>query len=225
MYRRSQIAALLAVSCAALAGAPAPANRILGVAEAGKPFLVGSVETKPEAGPVPVVDGDRVQALGNAVSFRLDGQNRAVLPANSTVGLRRYGADGVNFYLTEGSIRFEARKQPLAICALNRLYVPSIAAAGEVAIEDSRVQVRMTTGVMLQMGTAACGGKFAPPVSMTETPGSATATATTASAGATSSAATVGSIALAAGATAGLASTIAVASSAPPAESPINPAQ
>src|SRR3569833_2918019 len=134
MYRRSQIAALLAVSCATAA----PVIRVLGVAEAGKPFLVGSVETKPEAGPVPVVDGGQVRSLGNAVSFRLDGENRAVLAGDSTVGLRRYGTGGVYFYLTKGSIRFAARKQPLAICAQDRLYVPLIGASGEVANENSQ---------------------------------------------------------------------------------------
>jgi hypothetical protein len=195
MYRGSQITALLAVSCAALAGAPA--NRVLGVAEVGRPFLVGSVETKPEAGPVPVVDGDRVQSLGNAVSFRLEGENRAILPENSTASLRRYGTDGVYFYLAKGSIRFEARIQPLAICAQDRLYVPSIPASGEVSMEGGRAEVRMIAGTMVRSGTEACGGKVPPPISITETPGSVTATATAASAGATTSAATVGAVALA----------------------------
>src|SRR3569833_1420864 len=172
MYRRSQIAALLAVSCAA-----APASSILGVAEAEKPFLVGSVETKPEAGPVPVVDGDQVRSLGNAVSFRLEGDDRAVLAGDSTVGLRRYGTGGVYFYLTKGSVRFAAVKQPLAICAQDRLYVPAIPASGEVSMENGRAQVRMTTGTMLRPGTAACGGKEAPPpVPMAGETGSATAT-------------------------------------------------
>ncbi len=228
MYRRSQIAALLAVSCAA-----APANRVLGVAEAGKPFLVGSVETKPEAGPVPVVDGDRVQSLGNAVSFRLEGGNRAVLSGNSAAGLRRYGTDGVYFYLTKGSIRFEARKQPLAICALDRLYVPSIAASGEVAIEDNQAQVRMTGGAMARSGSDVCAEKTLPALLLSgaagagaaSAAGAATATATAAAAGAASSAAAVGGVAVAAGAAAGVATTIAVVASTPPAESPITPVQ
>ena len=233
MYRRSQIAALLAVSCAA--AAPAPANRILGVAEAGKPFLVGSVQTKPEAGPVPVVDGDRVQSLGEAVSFRLEGENRAVLPENSTVGVRRYGVDGVYLYLTKGSVRFDARKQPLAICVRDRLYVPSIPASGEVSMEDGSAQVRMTAGTMILSGKDACSEKAAPAAVLSgasgaaggagSAAGTATATATAAGAGVATSSATVGAIAIAAGAATGAASTIAVVSSTPPAESPITPAQ
>jgi len=221
MYRRSQIAALLAVSCASAA----PANSVLGVAEAGKPFQVGSVETKPEAGPSPVVDGDRVRSLRDSVSFRLEGENRAILGVNSTAGVRRYGLDGVYFYLTNGSIRFEARKQPLAICAQDRLYVPSIPASGEVLIENGRAQARMTAGTMVRSGADACGEEAPSPMRLAETPGWTTATATAAAAGATTSATTVTSAAIAAGATAGLASTIAVAATTPASESPITPVE
>jgi len=227
MCRRSQIAVLLAVSCSSATAA----NRVLGLAEAGKPFLVGSVETKPEAGPVPVVDGDQVRSLVDPVSFRLEGGNRSVLAENSTAGLRRYGVDGVYFYVTKGSIRFEARKQPLAICAQDRLYVPSIPASGEVAIENGRAQVRMTGGTMVRSGTDGCGDKEAPAVSLSGASGAGggsaatTATATAASAGAASTTAAVGAVAIAAGTAAGLVSTIAVVASTPLAESPINPAQ
>jgi hypothetical protein len=198
------------------------------------------VETKPEAGPVPIVDGDRVQSLGDAVSFRLEGENRAVLPGNSTAGLRRYGTDGVYFYLTKGSLQFEARKRPLAICAHDRLYVPSIPASGEVAIGDDGVQVKLTAGIMVRSGSESCGDKVVPAVLLTGAAGAGsaaagsaaagpaaavTATATAAGVGAASTGAAVGAVAIAAGAAAGVVSTIAVVASTPAAESPINPIQ
>lgn len=234
MSCRVLLTALTACAWTLAAAQAPPRNPVLGVASAPKPFSIGSVETKPEAGPVVVVEGDQISASATAVTFRLNGENRAVLSGNSTVQIRGYQDGGIYFYLGKGSIQFDVRRLPLAICARDRLYLPSVPASGEVVIAADGVQVKLTAGSMVRSGTEGCEPRGVP-VSLsgsgtatgggTTAAGTATATATATAAGVgTATVATVTGIAVAAATAAGVATTIAV-SQPPSSESPITPGQ
>jgi hypothetical protein len=168
---------------------------VLAVVSSSHPFSIGRVEAKPEAGPIPVVEGDQVSSSSAPVMFRLNGENRLVLGGNSRALIRAIRADGHYFYLSSGSLEFDARKEPLAICARDHLYVPSIPGSGEIVIRDNKVDVRLTSGQMVRSGSDTCNSKAAPlfPANGIEaaapagTPagGAGTATATAAAAGGT----------------------------------------
>ena len=235
------------ISVLAAASLCADSGPILGVANAPKPFSIGTVHTKPEAGPVSQVEGDEVAPGHSTVTFRLNGDDRAILAGNSKAKIRGYKDGGSYFYLSKGSIQFDARKLPLAICARDRLYVPSIPASGEVAIRDNKVQVRMTAGSMIRSGVEACDAKAVPLLVTGAGTGAAAAGGVAATAGAAASAgaaatagaavtatataagigaatATVGAVAVAAGAVAGVTAAV-VAAEGPASESPITPGQ
>ena len=158
----------LVVAARVLSAQPEPAhNPVLGVVTGSKPFSIGSVEEKPETGPIVVVDGDKVYSPASApLMFRLTGENRAVLAGNSVTRvrpLREQNEDGAYFYLNKGAIQYDARKEPLAICARDRLYVPSRPGSGQVVIgENNKVEVILTTGTMVRSGSDVCGEKAAP---------------------------------------------------------------
>ena len=203
-------------------------NPVLAVVSSTYPFAIGRVETKPEAGPVPVVDGDQISSAGAPVMFRLDGENRVVLGGSSQARIRSIGTDGRYFYLSKGSLHFEARKEPLAICALDRLYVPAIPGSGEIVIVGGKADVRLTSGRMIRSGTDACDSK-APPLMLSNlllsngmgSGAAATATATATAAGAGITAPAIASVAVATATTAGVAGE--VASQIPQSSSPILP--
>lgn len=95
--------------------------------------------------------------------FRLSGPNRVVLGGSSHARIRPIHDSGRYFYLSKGSLQFDAMKEPLAICAVGRLYVPVVPSSGEVVILDNkRVEVHMTSGVMVRNGQDACNAKGAP---------------------------------------------------------------
>lgn len=177
-----RIHSLAAAICACLLAAPcalpaAKHNPVRGVVTSTRPFLIGSVEERPEAGPIIVVDGDQISAESTPVMIRLTGDNRAILGNDSVARIEtilvstgvnsgaesaeKYPNDGAYFYLTKGGIQYDARKEPLAICARERLYVPSIPGSGTVVIQNDKVQVTLATGTMLRSGTEPCG-KAAP---------------------------------------------------------------
>lgn len=154
---------MLGLASAALIAAPIVDNQVLGIVSSRASFALSRIDTRPEAGPLPIVDGDEVAAGVAPVLFRLTGPNRVVLGGNSHAQIRPIHDSGRYFYLSKGSIQFDAMKEPLAICAIGHLYVPTVPASGEVVILDNkRVEVHMTSGVMERNGKDACNAK-APP--------------------------------------------------------------
>ena len=164
--------ALLMLACVLAMGiagrAEAAGSPVLGVVTSTRPFSIGPVEEKPETGPMIVVEGDEIRAQSAPVAFRMTGENRAILGNDSMTDIRpippqRNPAteNGEFFYLRKGSLQYDARKEPLAICARDRLYVPSIPGSGEVVIVDNKPQVKLITGTMVRSGEDVCNTKGA----------------------------------------------------------------
>lgn len=155
--------AIFGLASAAMIAAPVGSSPVLGLVSSRASFALSRVETRPEAGPLPVVDGDEITAGLAPVLFRLSGPNRVVLGGSSHAQIRPIRDSGRYFYLSKGSIQFDAMKEPIAICAVGKLYVPTVPASGEVVILDNkRVEVHMTSGVMERNGQDACNAKGAP---------------------------------------------------------------
>lgn len=194
---------MLGLASAALIAAPGANNQVLGIVSSRASFALSRVDTRPEAGPLPIVDGDEVAAGVAPVLFRLTGPNRVVLGGNSHAQIRPIHDSGRYFYLSKGSIQFDAMKEPLAICAIGHLYVPAVPASGEVVILDNkRVEVHMTSGMMERNGRDACNAK-APPAFLLQGAVGATVAGAAGAAGAATAAAGAG--AAGAGAAAGAA--------------------
>ncbi len=215
---------------------PAGQNPVLGVVTSAHDFLIGSVDEKPEAGPVSVVSGDVISSASSPVVFRLTGENRVIMAENSKARIQPYKPDkdkpeGAFFYQTKGSLQYDARREPLAICAADGLYVPTVPGSGVVAIlPDNKVQVTLTTGKMERSGTEACGSAgplLLPTQAAVAAPtgaATATATATAAAAGVSGAAVTTAAaIGIATATAAGVVAGVVTASQAPPSQSPTTP--
>lgn len=188
---------LLAALCCSTASPQGSGNPQLGVVTSGSPFNIGSVEEKPETGPIVVAGGDQVYAEKNPVLFRLSGENRAILADDSATRVRPLQDNGAYFYLRKGAIQYDARKEPLAICANERLYVPSIPGSGQVIIQGKDVRVILTSGSLIRSGIDECSDKGAAYLNNGGIGANATATATAAPAGLPGGSATVGTAAAA----------------------------
>jgi hypothetical protein len=214
--RRFRFTLVLLAALPAAVGPLCAQNPVLGVVTGTRTFSIGSVDQKPESGAIAVVNGDDVSTASSPVTFRLTGENRAVMGENSKVRIRPYQPDkdkpaGAYFYQTKGSLQYEARREPLAICAGDRLYVPSVPGSGVVTILPNRkVQVTLATGTMERSGSETCNSKAAPAWLVTGLPGGAVAAGTTASATA-AAAATATATATATAASAGVAAGISTA--------------
>ncbi len=225
--------------------ANAATNPVLGVVTSTRTYSIGPVDAKPEAGPMIVVDGDKIAADTAVVMFRLTGQNRAILGTKSEATVRPIPPQrdapevGQFFYLSKGSIQYDALKEPLAICARDRLYLPSIPGSGEVVIVNDKPQVRLITGTMVRSGSDVCNNKGAAwllsngagsPGTVTGTAGAAgigspgAVTATAAGAGIQAGVPVAVSIGVSTGTVAGMIGTAALSQS-PPSASPTLPGQ
>ncbi len=221
------------------AGGRAVAGPVLAVANSAVPFAVGGVEARPEGGAVPLADGDQISAAASApVLLRLDGGNRIVLAADSSARLKGLAQKGSYFYLAKGSLRYEARQHPVAICAGGKLYIPSAPGSGEIVVADGRARVNLTSGRMLRGGVDACGPSAVPvllaggvaAVAGTAAAGTAAgvsvagvATAAAAAAGAgIAIPAVTGVSGTSAAAAAGSSSAVSISSTGPPSVSPIS---
>jgi len=189
---------LLAALCCPIARPQGLGNPQLGVVTSGSPFNIGSVEEKPETGPIVVVGGDQVYSEKNPVLFRLSGDNRAILADDSAARVRPLQDNGAYFYLRKGAIQYDARKEPLAICAHDRLYVPSVPGSGQVIIQGKDVQVILTSGSLVRSGIDECSDKGAAYLNNGGVGGNATATATAAPAGVSGGSAVAGGVVAAA---------------------------
>ncbi len=170
-YSWHKLALVLMVAGASSAKDPAPAhNPVRGVVTSARTFSIGLVDEKPEAGPMLVVDGDQIKSGTSPVMFRLTGENRVALGSDSVTRIQSIDVqktaeaanDGAYFYLSKGSIDYDAKREPLAICARDRLYVPSTPGSGAVVIRNNKVEVVLTTGTMVRSGSDPCSANATP---------------------------------------------------------------
>ncbi len=102
--RTSFLITIFGLASAAMIAAPVGSSPVLGLVSSRASFALSRVETRPEAGPLPVVDGDEVTAGAAPVLFRLSGPNRVVLGGSSHARIRPIHDSGRYFYLSKGSL-------------------------------------------------------------------------------------------------------------------------